>query len=155
MNDNLNLIDVENAWAERNLPRVFESAVTVSAWMTDGEIAGQSAALSAVYGNQYEVDTAMRLFRAQLREAALTTGERPERPLMTEAVAVVGNMDYLVDADTSDAELRAYAAAAEAGAGGPIPELLDELVRLRDAERSERRFVAGAGRGTVRLGAEG
>lgn len=155
MNDNLNLIDVENAWAERRLPRVVESAVIVSAWMTDGEIAGQSAALSAVYGNQYEVDTALRLFRAQLRAAALVTAERPEPLAMTEAVAVTANMAHLVDADTSDAELRRLRDAAESGAGGPIEGLLEELTTLRNAERADRVFVAGAGRGTVRLGAEG
>lgn len=73
MNDNLNLIDVENAWAERHLPRVVESGVLVSAWMSDGEIAGQAAQLSRVYGNEFETDTALRLFRAQLRAAALAT----------------------------------------------------------------------------------
>lgn len=140
-----NYIDTEDAWGERRLPRVVESAVIVSAWMSDAEIAGQAAQLSTVYGNEFETDTCMRLFRAQLREAALATAERPVETLMTEAVAVVGNMEHLIDADTSDAELRAYAAAAEAGAGGPIDGLLQELVQLRDAERSDRRFVAGAG----------
>ncbi|WP_078321670.1 hypothetical protein [Mycobacteroides chelonae] len=147
MNDNLNLIDVEDAWAERDLPRVYESGVIVSAWMTDAEIAGQAAALASVYGNEFETDTAIRLFRAQLRSAALATAASP---LTSEVATIVGNMAYLVTADSTDAELRAYADAAEAGAGGPIPELYEELVRLRDAERDDRVFVAGAGAPRIR-----
>jgi len=142
MNDYL---ETENRWDETGLPRVYESAVIVSAWMTDAEIAGQAAQLSSVYGNEFEIDMALRLCRSQLRSAALEHADRPEQTLMTEAAAVVSNMDHLIHADTSHAQLHAYAAAAEAGAGGPIPELLEELTRLRDGERASRVFVAGAG----------
>lgn len=137
-----NYIDTEDAWAERNLARVVESAVIVSAWMTDAEIAGQAAALTAVYGNEFEVDTALRLFRAQLRSAALATAASP---LTSEAATIVGNMTHLIRHDTTDDQLAAYAAAAEAGAGGPVDGLLEELVRLRDSEREQRVFVAEAG----------
>lgn len=140
-----NYIEIEDAWDERQLPRVVESGVIVSVWMTDAEIAGQAAQLSHVYGNEFETDTAIRLFRAQLRAAALEHADRPVETLMTEAATIVGNMAYLITADSTDAELRAYADAAEAGAGGPIPELLEELMRSRDAERDARVFVAGAG----------
>ena len=44
-------IDTENKWDETGLPRVVESAVIVSAWMSDAEIAGQAASLTAVYGS--------------------------------------------------------------------------------------------------------
>ncbi|CPR69988.1 hypothetical protein [Mycobacteroides abscessus] len=137
-----NYIDTENKWDETGLPRVYESGVLVSAWMSDAEIAGQAATLTAVYGNEFEIDMALRLFRAQLREAAMSIAAET---LMSEAAAVVGNMDHLINADSTDAELRAYASAAEAGAGGPVDGLLEELVRLRDSERDDRLFVAGAG----------
>lgn len=145
MTAEFNYIDTENKWDETGLPRVYESGVLVSAWMSDAEIAGQAATLTAVYGNEFEIDMALRLFRAQLRAAALEHAERPVETLMTEAVAVVDNLNHLVTADTTDEQLRTYADAAEAGAGGPIPELLDELVRLRDSEREARVFVAEAG----------
>ncbi|WP_131822769.1 hypothetical protein [Mycobacteroides chelonae] len=136
-----NYIDTEDAWGERRLPRVYESGVIVSAWMTDAEIAGQAAQLSRVYGNQYEVDTAIRLFRAQLREAAMTAAVDE----MTEAETVAYNMAHLIRHDTCDAELTAYAAAAEAGAGGPIDGLREELAVLREADRAARVFVAKSG----------
>lgn len=136
-----NYIDTENKWDETGLPRVVESGVIVSAWMTDAEIAGQAAQLSRVYGNQSEVDTAIRLFRAQLREAAMTAAADE----MTEAETVAYNMAHLIRHDTCDTELRALAAAAEAGAGGPVDGLLEELAVLRESDRVARVFVAGAG----------
>lgn len=54
-------IDTENKWDETGLPRVVESAVIVSAWMSDAEIAGQAASLTAVYGNEFETDTAITI----------------------------------------------------------------------------------------------
>ncbi|SHP27790.1 Uncharacterised protein [Mycobacteroides abscessus subsp. abscessus] len=148
MTAEFNYIDVEDAWAERRLPRVFESGVIVSAWMTDAEIAEQAAALASVYGNEYEVDTAIRLFRAQLRSAALATAASP---LTSEAATIVGNMTHLITHATTDSELAAYADAAESGAGGPVDGLYEELVQLRDAERDDRVFVAGAGAGAPRV----
>lgn len=75
---------------------------------------------------------------------------------MSEAAAVTANMAHLIRHDTTDEQLRAYADAAEASAGGPIPDLLDELVNRRDAARINRRFVAGEGAPRiVNLGAEG
>ena len=142
-----NYIDTEDAWDARQLPFTEEAAPIISAWTSDEEIAAQAAEFSAIYGNEYELDTSLRLFRAELRAAALAT---TASPLMTEAVAVVDNLNHLVTADTTDAELRTLTDAAEAG--GPIPELLEELTRLRDSERDERVFVAGTGAGAPRVG---
>ncbi|WP_458317934.1 hypothetical protein [Mycolicibacterium brisbanense] len=137
-----NYIDTENKWDQTGLPRVYESGVLVSAWMTDAEIAGQAATLTAVYGNEFEIDMALRLFRAQLRAAALDTATET---LVTEAATIVGNMTHLITHATTDSELAAYADAAESGAGGPVDGLYEELVRLRDSEREQRVFVAEAG----------
>lgn len=65
------LIEIEARWANEAPPRVFESASVVSAWTSDAEIAEQAARLT-VYGNRYDLDTALRLFRSQLRLAAMT-----------------------------------------------------------------------------------
>lgn len=65
-----NLIDTEARWAERQLPRAERASVTISAWTTDEEIADQ-AEMATSYGNEFELDTEMRLFRSRLRAAAL------------------------------------------------------------------------------------
>ncbi|TXI54409.1 hypothetical protein [Mycolicibacterium mageritense] len=68
-----NMIDTEARWRERDLPPAAASASMVSAWSTDAGIARQAAELAAVYGNEYDVDTTLRLFRSQLRAAAMAT----------------------------------------------------------------------------------
>lgn len=142
MNDYLN---VDNRWNARALPHFERSAVTISAWTTDAELDDQADDLAARYGT--DADDLHDLFhavRTHLRVAALDLVDRAASSLMSEAAAVVGNMDHLINADSTDVELRAYAAAAEAGAGGPVDGLLEELTRLRDSERDDRLFVAGA-----------
>ncbi|SHX65944.1 Uncharacterised protein [Mycobacteroides abscessus subsp. abscessus] len=65
-----NLIDTETRWNEQQLPFV-DAELTVSAWTSDEEIAAMAAALTHVYGNEFELDTILRLFRSQLRAAAM------------------------------------------------------------------------------------
>ncbi|CPR93094.1 hypothetical protein PP568_07100 [Mycobacteroides abscessus] len=67
------LIDIEARWAANPAPFVDHATPTISAWTSNEEIAAQAAQLSATYGNRYDVDTELRLFRAQLRAAAMAT----------------------------------------------------------------------------------
>ncbi|MFT8179771.1 hypothetical protein ACLXNF_19520 [Mycobacteroides chelonae] len=126
-------IDIDSRWDARALPRAFESEATISAWTTDEDLDAQADSLAVVYATDADdLHDLLHGVRTHLRAAALAAAASP---LVTVAVVVTSNMDHLIDADTTDAELRTLADAAEAGAGGPIPELLEELVRLRDAER--------------------
>ncbi|SLJ22810.1 Uncharacterised protein [Mycobacteroides abscessus subsp. abscessus] len=70
------LIDTEMRWAADPLPRIERAAPVIDAWTTDDEIAEQAAKLARVYGNRYDVDTILRLFRSQLRASALTKAKR-------------------------------------------------------------------------------
>lgn len=74
-----NLIDTEKSWAERQLPRAERASVTISAWTDDEEVAAMSADHTRVYGNRYETDTILRLFRSQLRSAAMANAKTPNR----------------------------------------------------------------------------
>lgn len=64
-----NLIEIEKRWHEQQLPFV-DAELTISAWTSDEEIADQ-AEVATSYGNEFELDTKMRLFRSRLRAAAL------------------------------------------------------------------------------------
>jgi hypothetical protein len=127
MNDYL---ETENRWAERALPYTDESEAVISAWTTDEYTAEQAAMMARAYGNRYEVDTILRLLRSQLREAAMTTADND---VLIQSVLDNGVAE-LINAGTTDAGLDAYVVAAEAGNGGPIPGLREELHRLRDAQ---------------------
>lgn len=134
--------NVDERWDARALPHFDRSAVIISAWSTDEELDDQADALAAKYSTDADdLHDLLHGVRTHLRAAALGA---TSPSLVTEAVAVVGNLDHLVTAASTDAELRTLAEAAEAGAGGPVPDLLAELHRLRDAERADRVFVAGA-----------
>lgn len=136
-------LGIDEHWDARQLPRPLSAEAVISAWSTDEELDAQADALAAVYAT--DADDLHDLFhavRTHLRTAALATAASP---LTSEAVAVTSNMDHLITHATTDTELAAYASAAEAGAGGPVPDLLAELHRLRDAEREDRLFVAETG----------
>lgn len=70
-----NLIEIETRWREQRLPFVDAEAV-ISAWTTDAEIADQAEVMAGSYGNEFELDTEMRLFRARLRAAAMATNAK-------------------------------------------------------------------------------
>ncbi len=74
-----NYTDTEARWAERQLPRAERASVTISAWTSDEEIAAAAADHTRVYGNRYELDTAIRLFRSELRRAAMDAAKSPSR----------------------------------------------------------------------------
>lgn len=65
-----NLIEIEKRWAAQQLPLV-DAELTISAWTSDEEIADQAEVMATSYGNEFELDTEMRLFRSRLRAAAL------------------------------------------------------------------------------------
>lgn len=136
-------LGIDERWDARGLPRPLGAEVVISAWTTDADLDGQADALAAVYATDADdLHDLLHALRSHLRDAAMTTAASP---LVTEAVAVTSNMDHLITHATTDAELGAYADAAEAGAGGPIKGLLEELTVLRNAERADRVFVAGEG----------
>lgn len=125
--------ETEASWSRRDLPVAAASASMVSAWSTDAGIARQAAELAAVYGNEFDVDTILRLHRSQLRAAAMATADNAASAIVIRSV-LDGGVAELVDADTSDTALNALVTAAEAGYGSPIPGLLAELELLRAAE---------------------
>ncbi|ALM19066.1 MULTISPECIES: hypothetical protein [Mycobacteriaceae] len=76
---NANYLDTENRWADRQLPEVKgKGVVVISAWTTDAEIAATAEWISAVYGNRNDLDTALRLFRTELRAAVLAIADADE-----------------------------------------------------------------------------
>ena len=141
---NYDYIDIDSRWDARALPRAAGAEAVISAWTTDEVLDQQADALAEVYATDADdLHDLLHGVRSHLRVAAL---DAATPSLMSEAVAIVDNLNHLVTADTTDAELAAYADAAEAGNGGPVDGLLAELVRLRDGERDDRRvFVAEAG----------
>lgn len=134
-----NLIDIEKRWAKRQLPRAERASVTISAWTDDDAIARRAAELESTYGNRYEVDTALRLLRTELRRAAIDTADTSADSLVLIRSVLDGGVDELVTAETPDAELDTIVTAAEAGHGGAIPGLRRELELLREAEREDAR----------------
>lgn len=60
------------------------------------------------------------------------------------AMALENGLADLIDPYVTDAELRTYVIAAEAGSGGPIGGLFEELVRLRAAKSSPDRDLISA-----------
>lgn len=128
--------ETEARWADLQLPRLEASVVVLSAWTSDAEIAAQAAWVTPAYGNEYETDTQMRLFRSRLRAAALAPTEARRDEVLIRRV-LDGGVDELVTASTTDADLDTIVTAAEAGYGKPIPGLRRELELLREAERED------------------
>lgn len=131
-----NLIEIETRWAERQLPRAERASVTISAWTNDEQLARLAAELEPVYGDRHSMDTQLRLFRSELRAAAMATAEAGDSLVLIRSV-LDGGVDEVVTAETSDAQLDLLVTAAEAGHGGSIPGLRHELELLRDAERDD------------------
>ncbi|SIN36421.1 hypothetical protein [Mycobacteroides abscessus] len=76
---NTNYLDTENRWADRQLPQVMgKGVVVISAWTTNAEIAATADWISTVYGNRNDLDTALRLFRTELRAAVLAIADAHE-----------------------------------------------------------------------------
>jgi hypothetical protein len=67
------MIDTEMRWATNPAPLIADAAPRVDAWTTNEEIADQAARIETVYGNRHDIDTTLRLFRSQLRAAAMAT----------------------------------------------------------------------------------
>lgn len=137
-----NYIGVDERWDAQAPTYITDSETTISAWTNDDDLDSQADELAARYNTDADdLHDLLHAVRTHLRVAAL---DARASPLVSEAVAIVGSLDHLISADSTDAELSAYAAA-EAGAGGPVPDLLAELHRLRDAERADRVFVGEVG----------
>ncbi len=135
-------LGVDERWDACALPWRLGAEATISAWTSDADLDQQADELAARYNTDGDdLHDLLHSVRTHLRVAALAAATPS---LMTEAVVVTSNMDHLIDADTTDEQLRTLTDAAEAGAGGPVPDLLAELHRLRDGERENRLFVAGA-----------
>lgn len=128
-----NYTEIENRWAANPAPFVEAAAPIVSAWTTDEEIAIQAAEFESVYGDRYDLDTELRLFRSRLRNAAMAQAAAGNRVLIQSVLD--GGVDELVTASTTDADLDVLVTAAEAGYGSAIPGLRRELELLREAER--------------------
>lgn len=135
-----NYIGVDSRWDARALPRPLGAEAVISAWTTDAFLDVQADELAARYGTDADdLHDVFHALRSHLRVAALDAWSTSS---MSEAATIVGNMAYLINADSTDEQLRAYADAAEAGSGGPVNGLVEELTRLRDRERADRVFVA-------------
>lgn len=70
-----NLHTIETRWREQQLPRVNRASFSISAWTTDEELAAVAADRAHVYGNEFDLDTMLRLARADLRRAAMAVAE--------------------------------------------------------------------------------
>lgn len=73
-----NLIAIEKRWREQQLPLIENAELSVSAWSTDAEIADQ-AEMATSYGNEFELDTILRLARSELRRAAMDAAKSRSR----------------------------------------------------------------------------
>ncbi|SHR63157.1 Uncharacterised protein [Mycobacteroides abscessus subsp. massiliense] len=70
-----NYAETEARWDTQAPPVVEDSVVLLSAWTSDEELARQAASLTAVYGNEYDLDMRLRLARSELRAAAMAVAE--------------------------------------------------------------------------------
>lgn len=113
---------------------IYENlAGLIGASTTDRELELIAATATAVAAPQLAADLrALRdRARATVRPKSLTDEE-----LLIQSVLDLGIAELITHA-TNDAEIDALVIAAEAGAGGPIPGLREELHLLRDAEAAE------------------
>ncbi|MBE5513781.1 Uncharacterised protein [Mycobacteroides abscessus subsp. abscessus] len=107
----------------------------VDAETTDAELELITATATAVAAPQLASD--LRAVRDRAR-AAVRPKSLTDEQLLIQSVLDLGIAELITHA-TSDAEIDALVIAAEAGAGGPIPGLREELHLLRDAEAAEHR----------------
>ncbi|MBE5469576.1 hypothetical protein [Mycobacteroides abscessus] len=133
-----NYTDTEKSWTANPAPVTEDAAVTVSAWTSDDAVARLAAELESTYGDRHEMDTQLRLFRTQLRAAAMATAATTADTALVIRSVLDGGVDELVTANTTDAELDVLVTAAEAGYGRSIPGLRRELELLREGEREDR-----------------
>lgn len=114
---------------------IYEAlAELVDAATSDRELTLIAAAATAVAAPQLASD--LRRVRDRARASVpkpLTDQQSLVRSVLDNGVA------ELIRHDTSDERINAYVVAAEAGAGGPVFGLREELIRLRDAEFAEYR----------------
>lgn len=128
-------------------PDLPAPVLTVTPWSEDLDLWETVAELEAAYpGVDRDVlagmlrDLRWHLREAVTAEAATRTGDQ----IVVRSVLDNGVGELITHA-TTDAEIAAYVVAAEAGSGGPLPGLREELIRLRDAEHIEwRRLVDAA-----------
>ncbi|SKR41669.1 Uncharacterised protein [Mycobacteroides abscessus subsp. abscessus] len=122
-------------------PDLPAPVLTVTPWSEDLDLWETVAELEAAYpgANRDALAGMLRDLRWELRKAV--TAEAA--PRIGDQVAVRNVLDNgvgeLVTYATTDAEITTYVTAAEAGSGGPLPGLREELTRLRDEEASEHR----------------
>lgn len=125
--------------------RAGVSAPTMTRWIAAGLIPGYRIG-GRVFVSVADVDAL--LASARMPVTAYRAASPAVHADMTDdeaaiAMALENGLADLVDPYTTDAELRAYVIAAEAGASGPIDGLREELVRLRAAKASpDRNLVA-------------
>lgn len=108
-------------------------AELVDASTTDRELELIAAAATAVAAPQLLAD--LRDVRDQER-AAVRPKTMTDEELIVQSVLDLGVAD-LITYRTTDAEIDAYGVAAEAGAGGPVFGLREELTRLRGEVAAE------------------
>lgn len=113
---------------------IYEAlAELVDASTTDRELTLIAAAATAVATPQLLAD--LRDVRDRAR-AAVRPKTLTDEELLVRSVMDLG-LAELITHSTTDAEITAYVTAAEAGAGGPVFGLVEELHLLRDAEAAE------------------
>ncbi|MBN7296631.1 hypothetical protein [Mycobacteroides abscessus] len=113
----------------------------VDASTTDRELTLIAAAATAVAAPQLAAD--LRDVRDRARAAVPRPKTLTDEELLVRSVMDLG-LAELITHSTTDAEITAYVTAAEAGAGGPVFGLAEELHLLRDAEHVEWRAQVDA-----------
>ncbi len=122
-------------------PGLPAPVLAVTPWSEDLDLWETVAELEAAYpgADRDALAGTLRDLRWELRKAV--TAEAA--PRIGDEVAVrsvlANGVAELIRYDTSDEQIAALVVAAEAGSGGPLPGLREELTRLRDEEASEHR----------------
>ncbi|WP_078315371.1 hypothetical protein [Mycobacterium sp. D16Q16] len=127
--------EIDERWYEDPAPFVPDAEVTLSAWTHDENLSQMCGALAGEVYAGLDVYELLAALRSQLRAGAMALRDAQEEV----ARSVVGQIDHLVNADTTDEQLDMLTAVAGAGHGETIPGLRVELGRLRDREREEHR----------------
>ncbi|SIF25575.1 hypothetical protein [Mycobacteroides abscessus] len=122
----------------------------VDAATSDRELTLIAAAATAVAAPQLAAD--LRDVRDQMR-AAVRPKTMTDEELIVQSVLDLGVAE-LITHSTRDEQIAGLVIAAEAGAGGPLPGLHAELIRLRDAEHVEWRAQVDAAKAKLRAQAD-